>query len=76
MTYFGMPVIIPILATGYLLAIYLLLMLAQRMFKSSPYAPNTVTDAYVPYPSTKQASQIDEVESSQLQKIKQASSVH
>ncbi len=30
MTYANMPLIIPILATGYLLAIYLLLMLARR----------------------------------------------
>lgn len=30
MTYNGIPFIIPILATGYLLAVYLLLMLFQR----------------------------------------------
>lgn len=75
MTYFGMPVIIPFLAAGYLLAIYLLLMLAQRMFKSSRYASNPLTDVYVAYSSTEQASQLDEVESSQPQKIQEASSV-
>lgn len=75
MTYFGMPAIIPILAAGYLLAIYLLLMLAQRMYKSSQYASNTLTDVYAAYSSTEQASQLDEVESSQPQKIQEASSV-
>lgn len=33
MTYVDMPLIIPILATGYLLTIYLLLVLAQRHVK-------------------------------------------
>jgi len=75
MTYFGMPVIIPILAAGYLLAIYLLLMLAQRMLKSSRYASNTLKDAYAAYSSTDRASQLDEVESSQPPKMQQASSV-
>jgi hypothetical protein len=31
MTYNGIPLIIPILAAGYLLAVYLLLMLVQRL---------------------------------------------
>ncbi|MBV9384866.1 MAG: hypothetical protein JOZ78_00395 [Chroococcidiopsidaceae cyanobacterium CP_BM_ER_R8_30] len=35
MTY-NIPLIIPILATGYLLTIYLLLVLAQRNSKESP----------------------------------------
>ena len=35
MTYGNVPVIIPILATGYLLTVYLLLVLAQRHTKSS-----------------------------------------
>ncbi len=35
MTYVDMPLIIPILATGYLLTIYLLLVLAQRHVKPS-----------------------------------------
>ena len=33
MTYTNIPLIIPILATGYLLSIYLLLVLAQRNVK-------------------------------------------
>lgn len=36
MTYTNMALIIPILATGYLLTIYLLLVLAQRNFKEDP----------------------------------------
>lgn len=35
MTYANVPVIIPILATGYLLTVYLLLVLAQRHTRSS-----------------------------------------
>jgi hypothetical protein len=31
MTYNGIPLIIPVLAAGYLLAVYLLLMLVQRL---------------------------------------------
>jgi hypothetical protein len=42
MTYGNMPVIIPLLAAGYLLAIYLLLMLAQRTTKGSRPAPRSV----------------------------------
>lgn len=34
MTYVDIPVIIPFLATGYLLTVYLLLMLAQRHTKN------------------------------------------
>lgn len=34
MTYGNVPVIIPILATGYLLTVYLLLVLAQRHTKN------------------------------------------
>lgn len=35
MTYGSVPVIIPILATGYLLTVYLLLVLAQKHIRSS-----------------------------------------
>lgn len=35
MIYGGVPVIIPILATGYLLTVYLLLVLAQKQIRSS-----------------------------------------
>ena len=62
MVYSDMPVIIPLLATGYLLTIYLLLTLAQRTLKSSQYVANSVTDAYTPYMSTERASQTNEVE--------------
>ncbi len=44
-----MPIIIPLLATGYLFTIYLLLMLAQWTMKSSRYAANSLSsDAYAP----------------------------
>lgn len=62
MTYMDMPVIIPILATGYLLTIYLLLTLAQRTIKNSRHVDNSLTGAYAPYASTEQPPQTDEVE--------------
>ena len=67
-----MPVIIPLLATGYLLTVYLLLMLAQRTVKGSGYVTNSFTDAYAHVP-TDQASQIDKVEQWDLS-ISQATS--
>ncbi|HBB31817.1 MAG TPA: hypothetical protein DDZ80_12930 [Cyanobacteria bacterium UBA8803] len=48
MIYNDMPVIIPVLATVYLLAIYLLLIVAQRTIKSSRYLANSLTDACGP----------------------------
>lgn len=69
MIYNDMPVIIPLLATGYLLAIYLLLMLAQRAIDKSQYMANSVTDAYTNL-STEQISQVSEVE--QHQKLPEA----
>jgi hypothetical protein len=56
-----MPVIIPLLATGYLLTIYLLLTLAQRTTKGSRYVANSGVDAYAPYVGTGQSSKTDEV---------------
>lgn len=60
MIYMNMPVIIPILAAGYLLTIYLLLTLAQRAIKNSRYVDSSLTDAYVPYVSTNDTPQADE----------------
>jgi hypothetical protein len=48
MIYNVMPIIIPLLATGYLLTIYLLLMLAEWTMKSSRYVANSISDAYAP----------------------------
>ncbi len=62
MTYSTMPVIIPLLATGYLLTIYLLLMLAQRTLKNSRYVANSVTDAYASYMPAEPIRQADELE--------------
>jgi hypothetical protein len=62
MVYNDMPVIIPLLATGYLLTIYLLLMLAQWTMKNSRYAGNSLSDAYASYLPTEEASQKDQVE--------------
>lgn len=62
MIYSDMPVIIPLLATGYLLTIYLLLTLAQRTLKSSSYMTNSLTDTYTPYLPTELVSQTEEVE--------------
>ncbi len=57
-----MPVIIPILATGYLLTIYLLLTLAERVIKNPPYIDRSLTDAYAHYTTSEQPPQIDELE--------------
>lgn len=46
MVYKDMPIIIPLLATGYLFTVYLLLMLAQWTMKKSRYAANSMSDAY------------------------------
>lgn len=62
MNYMDMPVIIPLLATGYLLTIYLLLTLAQRTIKNSRYVDNSLTDAYTPFVSIEQTPQTDELE--------------
>lgn len=48
MVYTDMPIIIPLLATGYLFTIYLLLMLAEWTMKSSRYVANSMSDAYAP----------------------------
>lgn len=76
MIYNDMPVIIPLLATGYLLAIYLLLMVAQRTIKNSQYIANSVTEAYT-HLSTEQTSQsqVDESDRAQSQKLPEASSL-
>ena len=57
-----MPVIIPLLATGYLLTIYLLLMLAQRTTKGSRYVANSAIEACTPYGATEQSSKTDGIE--------------
>lgn len=59
MTYGDMPVIIPLLATGYLLTIYLLLMLAQRAIKPSQYSSSSVPDIYRDYLPSESAAQTD-----------------
>ena len=67
MIYMTMPVIIPVLAAGYLLTIYLLLTLAQRTIKNSRYLGSALTDAYAPYVSTKETPQSIEGEGWTLQ---------
>ena len=47
MVYNDMPIIIPLLATGYLFTIYLLLMLAQWTMKSSRYAAKSLSDSHI-----------------------------
>ncbi|HEY9649662.1 MAG TPA: hypothetical protein V6C95_03295, partial [Coleofasciculaceae cyanobacterium] len=61
MIYNDMPVIIPLLATGYLLTIYLLLTLAQRTLKSSGYAAHSMTDSYASYGPIESSVSTDEV---------------
>ncbi len=63
----NMPVIIPILAAGYLLAIYLILTVAQRTIKNSRYVDSSLTDAYTPYLSTNDTPPTDEGERWSLQ---------
>ncbi len=69
-----MPIIIPLLATGYLLTIYLLLVLAQWTMKSSRYAANSMSDAYAPYLATKETNQKNQVERWSL-RVKEAVSL-
>lgn len=65
MVYQDTAVIIPLLATAYLLAIYLLLMLAQRMIKGSRYATSSFRDAYANYGTTEQVGSHEEVDQPQ-----------
>jgi len=62
MIYNDTAVIIPLLATGYLLGIYLLLMLAQRTIKSSRYFRNSWKDAYANYVTNESLGQTTQVE--------------
>jgi hypothetical protein len=51
MNYIDMPLIIPILAGGYLLTIYVLLILAERIAKGGRYVASENAGS-LPYPST------------------------
>lgn len=62
MIYMDMPVIIPVLATGYLLTIYLLLILAQRTIKNSRYIGNSAAEDYTSYLPPEQEQTTDESE--------------
>lgn len=62
MAYNDMPVIIPLLATGYLLTIYLLLILAQRTTKNSRYAANSLSETYSRYLPIQENLKLDKVE--------------
>jgi hypothetical protein len=63
MTDGDMPLIIPILATGYLLTIYLLLVLAQRQAKESSSEPLYASKRLnkQPAPVTEKVSQVSSV---------------
>jgi len=52
-------IIIPLLATGYLLGIYLLLTLAERTIKSHHYLATSWQETYTHYLPTKQSQQIE-----------------
>lgn len=67
MNYTTMPVIIPVMAAGYLLTIYLLLTLAQRTIKNSPYVNSSLTDTYTLHGSSNETPQTEEGEGWQLQ---------
>lgn len=71
-----MPLIIPVLATVYLVAIYLLLMVAQRTKKSSQYLANSLTDVYATSAglSPNATSAKDEVEQSPTSTVQEVSS--
>jgi hypothetical protein len=78
MIYTDMPLIIPVLATVYLVAIYLLLMVAQRTKKSSQYLANSLTDVYATSVSVgltpSPTSARDEVEQSPTSAVQEVSS--
>lgn len=66
MNYNDMPVIIPILATGYLLIVYILLILAQWTAKNARYLANSATASVITYgarDSTLQSNDIDSTDS-------------
>ena len=73
MIYTDMPLIIPVLATIYLVAIYLLLMVAQRTKKGSQYLANPLTEVYTtsvgltPNPTSPR----DEVEQSSVSTVQE-----
>ncbi|HBY76735.1 MAG TPA: hypothetical protein DEG47_06970 [Cyanobacteria bacterium UBA11148] len=75
MIYTDMPLIIPVLATVYVLTIYLLLIIAQRTIKSSGYLANSLSDGYVPYLSTDPTPPDEEVERSQTSTVQDVSRV-
>ncbi|MCP2728949.1 hypothetical protein [Limnofasciculus baicalensis] len=62
MTYNDMPVIIPVLATAYLLTVYVLLILAERTVKSSRYIANSATEGGGHYVSADSISGGNELE--------------
>lgn len=76
MIYTDMPLIIPVLATVYLVAIYLLLMVAQRTKKSSQYLANSLTDIYATSAglTPNATSSRDEVEQSPASTVQEVSS--
>ncbi|MEQ8995888.1 MAG: hypothetical protein RID53_05195 [Coleofasciculus sp. B1-GNL1-01] len=76
MIYTDMPLIIPVLATVYLVAIYLLLMVAQRTKKSSQYLASSLTDVYATSAGLTQntTSSRDEVEQSPASTVPEVSS--
>ena len=75
MTYNDMPVIIPVLATAYLLTVYVLLILAERTAKSSRYIANSVTSHVIPYTATDSTLQSNEVDSSSASSVSEVSSL-
>lgn len=76
MIYTDMPLIIPVLATVYLVAIYLLLMVAQRTKKSSHYLANSFSDIYATSVglASNTTSTTDEVEQSPASTVQEVSS--
>lgn len=75
MIYTDMPIIIPVLATIYLLTIYLLLTVAQRKLNNSRYFAKSLTDAYLPYISVDYTVLEEELESSKNSSVQELGSL-
>ena len=75
MTYNDMPVIIPVLATAYLLTVYVLLILAERTAKSSRYIANSATEGGGAYVSPDSISPGNELEKTPIPTVSEATSL-
>lgn len=75
MIYHDMPVIIPVLATAYLLTVYVLLILAEKTARSSRYIANSATEGGRHYVSPDSLSGGNELEKTPTPTVSEATSL-